>query len=85
MNVSEDKENQDIEFLVEKAKTLGLEKPLDFIVESHFPLSNLIYHLSLLMEPMMKPFFSISRIRNISSMLSDENKRNEFLTKLRSE
>jgi len=34
---------------------------------------------------MMKPFFSISRIRNISSMMSDENKRNEFLTKLRSE
>ena len=78
-----EKDIQDLDSLASKVKELGLEKPVDFLVESHFPLSNLVYHLSLLVEPIMSPFLSVSRIGNLSKMLTDENRRTEFLSKLR--
>ena len=85
MIFSKEKENPDLDHLANKVKDLGLEKPVDFLVESHFPLSNLVYHLSLLLEPVMAPFFPVSRIGNISNMLSDERIRTQFLSKLRDE
>lgn len=85
MILSEEKDNQDLDALAAKIRDLGLEKPVDFLLESHFPLSNLIYHLSLLVEPILSPFFSVSRIENFSKALSDENRRTEFLSKLRGE
>jgi len=83
MNFSKEKETSDLDVLANKVKDLGLEKPVDFLVESHFPLSNLVYHLSLLMEPIMRPFLSTTRIGNISQMLTDDAERAQFLSKLR--
>ncbi len=85
MNFSNKKNKENLSELAEKAKELGLEKPLEFMVEAHYPLSNLLYHLSLLLEPIMRPFLSVSRVSQFTSVFADEKKRSDFLSKLRSE
>jgi hypothetical protein len=84
MLFAEGKKDQDLSDLAIKVKSLGLEKPVEFLIESHHPLANIAYHLALLVEPILSPFMKISRIGNYASLISDEKAREEFLLKLRS-
>lgn len=84
MLLRDKEENKNFENLASKVKDLGLEKPVEFLVESHYPLSNLIYHMALLVEPILSPFFKVSRLEKFSSLLSSDDAREDFLDKLRS-
>lgn len=74
---------KDLENLTSKVKDLGLEKPVDFLVESHYPLANLFKHLLLLVEPIMSPFLSLSRVKDFSTAMEDDDTRQAFLNQLR--